>query len=490
LTCPHCAGGGKSLCSKCEGKGKIVCSSCLGRKKILAGQAFHSAFKPFQAQSAGLVVTGPPEALDMAMKKTIEVGSLNLSTDESFETQVRDAVVPVSLRAALSQLGDRVKPLVSATTHAVKHRLDMAEGSVVRISGYCAGHEFSFWMMPGAEAIFTDKDPLLSLGSSVAEAAEEARSAGDWKKAMDLARETLSYSPTHAGARKITDVWGRKIFLESLVAGVLGGAVAFGVRALFVFKFEPGLHRVGPILQVGGWQMVLGLLFSLSLIPLLRRLYLFPVRGSVLVFGLLGVFIANALVSRVFFNWDPVLAADRAALEGELRDHFRFGFPAVYCEPDLRFLQALHVRYKDTRVDLGKLRGALDYQLKLREKLVGLQKEFEEKIEGVLGSDASPEKKRKLLLAAREKYKLDGVDVTRVEAALGKVQAKVPPRGMSRAAPPPRIAISKMKKSSKRGPSALSSKNGPQKTTAKPPSKKAVSRPSETYGKNKNAWWE
>jgi hypothetical protein len=141
-------------------------------------------------------------------------------------------------------------------------------------------------------------------------------------------------------------------------------------------------------------------------------------------------------------------------------------------------------------VDLGKLRGALDYQLKLREKLVGLQKEFEEKIEGVLGSDASPEKKRKLLLAAREKYKLDGVDVTRVEAALGKVQAKVPPRGMSRAAPPPRIAISKMKKSSKRGPSALSSKNGPQKTTAKPPSKKAVSRPSETYGKNKNAWWE
>jgi DnaJ-class molecular chaperone len=138
LTCPHCAGGGKSLCSKCEGKGKIVCSSCLGRKKILAGQAFHSAFKPFQAQSAGLVVTGPPEALDMAMKKTIEVGSLNLSTDESFETQVRDAVVPVSLRAALSQLGDRVKPLVSATTHAVKHRLDMAEGSVVRISGYCS----------------------------------------------------------------------------------------------------------------------------------------------------------------------------------------------------------------------------------------------------------------------------------------------------------------------------------------------------------------
>ncbi|MBL0058590.1 MAG: hypothetical protein IPP35_05695 [Elusimicrobia bacterium] len=490
LSCPQCVGGGKSVCSKCEGKGKIVCPGCLGRKKNLAGQAFRAEFKPFQAHSAGLVMPGPREALDMAIKKTTEVGSLNLSTDESLEKQVADAIVPGSLRTALSQLVDRIKPLLSTTTHAVKHRLDMAEGSVVRVSGYCAGHAFSFWMMPGADTIFTDQDPLDSLGSSVAEAAEEARSAGDWKKAMGLARDTLAYSSKHPGAQDIVEAWGRKILLESLLAGILGGALAFGVNALYILKFEPGLHRAGPILQVGGWQVALGLLFPLALTPLLRRLYRFPVRGSVLVLGLLGVFVSIALVSRGVFGWDPVLAADRAALEGEMQKHFRYGFPAVYCEPDLRFLQEIQRRYKDTRVDLRMARGALNSQLVLREKLAGLQKEFEEKIEGIVGSGVSSEKKRTLLLAAREKYKLDGVDVAKVESALERVQAKTPQRGMHRAPRPPRISISQTKKSSKRASPALSSKNGSQKTTTKPAPKKAASKPSGTSGKNKNAWWE
>jgi hypothetical protein len=245
LSCPVCGGGGKAPCAKCQGQGKVVCATCGGQKKIISGQAFQASFKPAQARSASLVESAPREVLELALLNTSDAGSFVLASQENFEKQVQEVEVPAPLRKALDELGEREKAHHSPTTRVVKRRLDLAEGSVVRICGYCAGQEFSYWMLPGTNHLIAEKDPLSSFGVSAASSAEDARVAGDWKKALSQAREALSYSPDHAGACDILRTWERKVLQEVLWAGGGGVLVAAVIQFLMDLAVRKGFAQGG-----------------------------------------------------------------------------------------------------------------------------------------------------------------------------------------------------------------------------------------------------
>jgi hypothetical protein len=72
---------------------------------------------------------------------------------------------------------------------------------------------------PESKRVVAEKDPLTSFGMTAATSAEEARVAGDWKKALALARESLSFSPDQTIARFVVSAFRRKVVREALVAG-------------------------------------------------------------------------------------------------------------------------------------------------------------------------------------------------------------------------------------------------------------------------------
>ena len=424
VSCPQCQGGGNAPCVKCKGQGKIVCAACGGQKKVLSGKAFQASFKPFQVRGVALAQDGPKEALEMALEKTNDVGALSLSANESLDAQVKDAVVPPAVKGALNELAAREKIQVSPLTRVVKRRLDVAEGAVVRISGYCAGQEFAFWVLPGTNRIVAEKDPLASFGSTTASSAEQARDEGDWKKAIALARESLSYAPHQAGAKDILFSWRRKVASEAVLAGLLGGALSAAVYIVWIVRFEKGLHRTGAILHAGGWQFLLGILTATALIPLLLRVSHFLLRTALLVSVLLSVFLFSGAAGFWAGEQNRVREADQLALQSELSEHFKYGFPQVYFEPDLRYLQALLSKYKDTQVNLEGLKKAVANQLDLREKLGRQQVEFEARVREIVASGDRLGRKQVLLTKLGNQYRLMGVDVSMAEEALRNLQGE------------------------------------------------------------------
>jgi hypothetical protein len=504
VSCPQCRGGAKVSCQKCKGNGKIPCAACGGQKKIVTGKAFQASFKPFQARSAALSEGGPQEALDMAFEKAVAVGALTLSADESLETQVKGAAVPPSVRNALIEIVEREKIQGSATTRAVKRRMDLAEGVVVRISGYCAGEEFLFWMSPETKRVVAEKDPLASFGSNAASMADDARNAGDWKKALSLARESLSYSPNHAAAREILRSWRRKVGGEALLAGVLGGATAAVAQAVWIGHFEKGLHKMGAIVHAGGVSLVSGPLTALALLPVLLRVTKFSLRGALLATGLAGVLIFTAAVPRWSSHSNPVQRADQAALDAELNEHFKYGMTQVYFDQDLRFLQALANKYKDTQVDLKKVNESLAFQLELRAKLARHQEEFENKISEILASDGSAGRKRAQLTKLVNRYRLMGADLKPSEAALASLQrdskqavSRRPPHvsrisiTSAQSSKPSRATPPRLKKSSAPSP-AVGSKSKKERSAAPPPPplKKQEKKKSGKKTAPPPRWWE
>ncbi|MBK8576573.1 MAG: hypothetical protein IPN90_13165 [Elusimicrobia bacterium] len=501
VSCPQCRGGAKVPCQKCKGKGKLTCAACGGQKKILSGKAFQATFKPFQVRSSALAEVCPKPVLEMALEKTSEVGALTLLAGESLDDQVKGAVVPEPVRNALTELVERENAHLSSGTRAVKRRLDLAEGAVVRISGYCAGQEFSFWMSPETHRIVAEKDPMAAFGSTAASSAEEAREAGDWKKALALARESISYSPTNAAARGILGAWRRKVMGETIFAGVLAGAIAALGQMLWIGFFDKGLHKAGVMVHAGGGSMVLGPLAALALLPVLFQISQFLFRGILLAVGLGVVLILSAVVPRWSAESHPVRKADQAALNAELKEHFKYGMTQVYFDQDLRFLQALANKYKETQVDLKEVNESLAFQLELRAKLGRHQEEFERKVSEILDSNESVARKRMQLTKLASRYRLMGVDLNPSEAALQRLRSDETQKGTKRPVRVSHIRITSEKPvkptkgTTPRGakPKARAKGGSPQKTSS-PPRPRLTINPDEKKtvpkSETKPRWWE
>ena len=491
VSCPQCQGGGHAPCAKCKGQGKIVCAACGGQKKVLTGKAFQASFKPFQVRGSALAEDGPKEALEMALESAVAAGTLTLSAGESLDAQVKEAIVPAPVKGALGEIAAREKNQASPSTRVVKRRLDFAEGAVVRISGYCAGQEFAFWMAPGANRIVAEKDPLASFGSTAASSAEQARDEGDWKKAVALARESLSYAPHLAGAKDILHSWRRKVIGEALLAGLMGGALSAAAYMVWIVRFEKGLHRTGAILHAGTWQIFLGILTAAVLIPLLLRVSHFLLRAAVLAAALLGVFLLSGAAGFWVGEQNRVREADQLALQAELNEHFKYGFPQVYFEPDLRYLQALLGKYKDAQVDLEPIKKAVANQLDLREKLGRQQVEFEARVREILGSGDRLGRKQALLTRLGNQYRLMGVDVSVAEEALRNLQEEEN-RIIAR---PPSAPVSRMSitssEPSRKSRTATGKGGSAKPAQAKKGSKTAVKKPVPPPPKKKmKVWWQ
>jgi hypothetical protein len=454
--CTHCQGGktpcvacrtsGKSTCRKCEGKGKTICSVCGGKKKVIVGQAFHAEFRPFQVQSAALAAVAPRDALDMALSIIKNAGSAVLEERESLEKQVLAAQVPVPVRAALMQLVEREKGKLILGSRSVKYLLELAEGGAVRLSGYCAGQEFAFWMAPGKTQVITERDPVASLGNAVAVAAEEAQVSGRWRKAVILAKETLSYSPEHPGAQEIISSWWKKVVRETFLGGTLLSAAVIAAHTAWIFGLERGLHKAGAAVKIGLLLAGLGMAACVALIPALVHIYSFRRRAPVLAVFLLTLLAGGLATLRWGLEWNPLRDADQAALDAEISGNFKYGFPEVYYDPDLQFLRALNEKYKESQADLGRLAGAIDYQLSLKAKHEKAQAAFDERIRGIVVSDRTPEEKRALIAAARDKGRLINLDVSGVENALKQVQLQEHLEGLKKNERKSRISIKPVEK--------------------------------------------
>lgn len=421
VPCAVCNGGGKGPCKKCNGQGKMACPTCLGDKKIVVGLAFQADFKPFQVSVKGLAVPGPREAMELAAPTVQPVGEIAVSADEPFEKQVQNLEAGIHGRATLQQLSEKLRARLSSNTRAVKYRLEVAEGSVVRVSGYCAGQEFSFWMAAGRPEIIAEKDPLASLSNSVAVAAEEALGTGDWKKAADLARETLSYSPGHLTASAILSDWRKKVFRECLVAvcvSAVFGAVFF---SSLILRAEKGLHKTGALFQVSALQFAVALAVGVVAFPFLLRLYTIKVRWPALVGVLAAGHFAYWIAVQWVLGWNPVRTADQASLNRELAEHFKFGVAKVFYEPDLLYLQGLYKTYKGSEADLSDLQANLDKQLDLKKAKEHDQKMFNAKIAEVASSGLPAVKKQERLQELKTYYKLLNVDLSAADDALASV---------------------------------------------------------------------
>lgn len=487
VSCSQCSGAGNAACGKCKGQGKISCAACGGQKKIISGQAFQATFRSFQVRGAALAEPGPKTALEMALETTKERGTLLALAEGPLDIQVKEAVLPLSIRNALTDIVEREKAQESSSTRVVKRRLELREGAVVRITGYCSGQEFSFWILPGTNRIVAEKDPLAAFGTTAASSAEEAREAGDWKKAIALARESLSYSPTHTGARHILNEWRRKVLGEALLVGVLGGFLAAVGQVVWIGFYVKGLHKAGAMVHSGGLSLLLGPLVVLLLVPFLLRVPRRLPRLGLLGAGLLGILLSSALASRWSTTDNPVQMADQLALEKSLNDHFKYGFPQVYYEPDLRFLQSLLAKYKDTQVDLRQLNDAVTLQINLLTKLGGQQKEFETKVREILYSGGSAGRKRADLTKLANQYRLMGVDLTPLETALEKLPSGEKPGNSKRLHSTSRMSIS----SSPPAPLGRGPAKKKKSTKAAKPSTQKIetNKPNLKTGSN-NRWWE
>ena len=493
VVCPQCQGSGKATCEKCKGKGKVVCAVCDGHKKIISGPSFRATFKPIAARQTVFVQDGgTKQALDMALEKGRPCDPCDFDPTVPADKQVVDANPPAPLREAITQLLGRETKNRPATARVVKRRLELIEGSLVRITGYCAGQEFAYWVNPESKRVVAEKDPLTSFGMTAATSAEEARVAGDWKKALALARESLSFSPDQTIARFVVSAFRRKVVREALVAGVLGGALSAFGHALWLLFFVKGLHKSGAILKIGGAQLVLGPLIAVALIPFLLKIP-WGVHRIIVLAGLLcGGFLLATAMGRWSAEWNPIRSADQAALDGELDGHFKYGVPEVFYEPDLRFLQALQNKYRDTEADQTRLTKAISLQLELKTEKAARQDEFETRVREIAYSGHSVSEKRRLLTKLTNTFRVEGINVSAGEDLIRSL-APAPKRSK----PVASEATSRMHIYTNRSPQRTPKSDKP--AVVKPAARKrslSSKKPTEvptkkpTLGEKKKAWWE
>lgn len=489
LTCPQCQGGGKAVCHVCSGKGTTLCSACAGHKKVAFGQAFRSDFRPVKLEGHALVEAAPKEALDLAMAKTVPVGTLTLPAGEPFDKQVAAAAFPPSVKAAFLELSERLKSKITPGARGVKYRLDVEEGGVVRVSGYCAGQEFSYWMQPGDSTVVAEKDPILSLGDNVAMAAEEAQRAGDWRRAIDLAKETLSYAPDNTSARFIISEWRSKVVRETLVTAG-GSALLMAVaNAAWIWGMDKGLHKTGAILQMGGMQILAGAAVAVILLLPLMKLYRAQLRWAVLLGGVFLGLLSTVGAARWVFAWNPIRAADQKALDRELGDRFKSGAPVMFYDQDLVFLNGLRQRYENSQADLSAVRVAIEQQHALKAKRDREQADFDAKVARVLGGKAPAALRREEMEKAMEVARLGNLDLTRAEEGLVRLRDEENREGLRRNARKQKIQI--ISEKTTRRPTAFSSKKSTSKTKtpAKPAKKKSATKPKSKSSADPAVWW-
>lgn len=489
LTCPQCQGGGKGVCHVCQGKGTALCSACAGHKKVAFGQAFRSDFRPVKLEGHALVTPAPREALDMAMSKTVPVGTINLPAGEPLDKQVAAAAFPPSIKAAFVELAERLKSKMPLGARGVKYRLEVEEGSVVRVSGYCAGQEFSYWLQPGDPAVVAEKDPILSLGDNVAMAAEEAQRAGDWRRAIDLAKETLSYAPENASAQFILSEWRSKVVRETAITAGAAAIALAAANAAWIWGMDRGLHKAGAIFQMAGMQIAAGLLVAAVLLFPLMKLYRAQLRWAVLLGGVLLGLGSTVVATRWVFAWNPIKAADQKSLDRELSDRFKSGAPVLFYEKDLRFLNELKEKYRDSQADLSAVRAAIDRQSDLKAKRDREQADFDARVARVLSGKRPAADRRTQLERAMEEARLGSLDLTRAEEGLTWLREEEVREGLARNARKRRIQVTPEKTT--RRPSAFSTKKstGKSKPAPKTPKKTIPTKKGTQPSTAPAVWW-
>lgn len=488
VPCTTCNATGKGPCRRCEGTGKVNCTACGGDKKVISGRAFRAEFRPVQVTASGFAQPGPREAQDLAMGTLKPLGEIAVSTEESFDKQIQTLAGSGGARGTLQILSDRLKIKLTPMTRAAKYRLEVSEGAVVRLSGYCAGQEFAYWMIEGNPTIVAEKDPLASLGDTMAVSAEEAKDAGDWQRAVDLAYETLELSPDHMGAQGILSDWRKKIVSEVFGGAFLSGLLVAGGYATYILTAPKGLHRMGAIGTVSLWQFGVAFAAAMCAIVPFLRLYRSKVRWPALIGVLLSAHLMFGMVAGHGFDWNPVRRADQTALMRELSQRFKFGGAKVYYEPDLLMLRSIEEKYKNSLADLSVVTRAIDKQLELKAAFERDQSTFNEKIAAILKSNQLPPQKREQVEDLRAYYKLMNIDLSAADRALAEIDMEARRINMLNNQVRNRIVITPVRSIKKAGtkPVKAISKTPVKKTPAK--TKPAAKKAAPTKKKPATSW--
>jgi hypothetical protein len=272
--------------------------------------------------------------------------------------------------------------------------------------------------------VIVETDPFSALGTTAAAAAEEARVAGDWKKALELSRETLAYAPDSAGARGVRAAWLRKVIGEAFIACLSAAALAWLLQGLGVVFGEKGLHKVGAIVQAGVVNAVAGAVAALVLIPILWRVVDGKVRHVVAASTGFGVMFATWAVLRWGLEWNPIRAADNESLKAELATTLPYGDSGVFYDKDLRSLQALYDKYAESQADLEPLNRALQKQLALKSEFESTVRRFEEELADLVAAKMPRYEKRSKLETFKVHYSIRNVNTAAVDEAIRKLDAE------------------------------------------------------------------
>lgn len=424
VDCPPCGNTGRKPCGSCEGQGKQNCTVCAGSAKVVIGKALVVEFRAQQAQASVMGAPAPQEAEAMALSQKSAPTAFDFDSEDALKRDMVSADISEGLRGSLEQLLGRVRP-ANASARMSGLKLSVARGEAWRLTGSFAGHEFIYWIHPSTHTVVPEKDPLGEVSRKSAETAQDALRRGDWEVAVDAARESLSLNPHDAGAKTIASQWRRKLLQEALLTGAGAGALGALISAAMILGAEKGLYRFGPMVLTGGLALAVGLGTGVALLPVLR--HLFPAKKRMLVGGgaCLAVVLILTVVTRGMAGWNPVRDADQKALRAEMAQQFKYGASAVYMEAELNALQALYEKYKNSQADLTDLNKHMESQISLKTQHDALTREFHQKLEDVLDSNAFGADKRAKIEEIRDHYALRNVDVAAAEEALKKMDEQV-----------------------------------------------------------------
>ncbi len=424
VDCPSCGNAGKRDCPSCHGKGRMECAVCGGSSKVVTGMGFQVEFRPQQTQMSLLAVPGPAPAQDLALSQRPAPSSFEFPSEEAFRKDLAEAKVPQSFREAADQLLKRVKPPNSAA-HLSSLKVSVVQGGAWRVTGAFAGHEFIYWIHPSYKTVFAENDPIGDVSRKSVEVAQAALARGDWESALDAARDSLALNPRDGEALSILDKWRRKLRRESTLLGIAAGALGGGIMALPIFMAEKGLNRAGPAILTGAAALLAGVGAAFLLMPLARRM--FPTKKRLMTTGgtCAGAVFLFFILTKGVFGWDPVRNADQKDLVSEMGAKFKHGMDALYSEADLKVLETLYEKYKNSRADLTELNNYLQAQVSLKNDFLKLTKEFKGKLNETLYSDMFLTEKRAKIVEIREYYALRNVDVTPADEALKKIDDQI-----------------------------------------------------------------
>jgi hypothetical protein len=224
-----------------------------------------------------------------------------------------------------------------------------------------------------------------------------------------------------------------------------------------------------PAVVSGAATFVVTIGVALALLPAARHLFSMRRRAAVVGGSSVGAIFLLFFLVRGVLGINPVRITDQRALAAELKANFRYGISTVYQASELVALQGLYEKYKNSWADLTELNGALVTQTALKTEHETLSREFREKLDAVLVSNAFLPDKRASIVDLKEYYALRNVDVSAAEKALSDIDRMVT---TSHQAPTARrsssgtISITPLRATSPVG-----------KKTSAAPAKKAAARP-------------